>query len=172
MERIIDSSRGNLARIATGIFFLGLQFFHISLLMIIIAKFQRIHNRRNGIVMDPQPTKQPFAKRIAYEGHEWTRDKNVEPHALRSGVFASTHQNHQEMLVTAIYIILCELVGIAQSNPSIFEEFDSRAYPGGSSSTYAYSPDNRRDHYYPDQRDPRDYREHPQGPHDNHGYRY
>ncbi|KAL6726599.1 hypothetical protein Aduo_008556 [Ancylostoma duodenale] len=97
-------SYGNLARIATGIFFLGLQFFHISLLMIIIAKFQRIHNRRNGIVMDPQ--------------------------------------------------------------------FDSRAYPGGSSSTYAYSPDNRRDHYYPDQRDPRDYREHPQGPHDNHGYRY
>ncbi|EYC02444.1 hypothetical protein Y032_0100g3308 [Ancylostoma ceylanicum] len=96
--------QGNLARIATGIFFLGLQFFHISLLMIIIAKFQRIHNRRNGIVMDPQ--------------------------------------------------------------------FDSRAYPGGSSSTYAYSPDNRRDHYYPDQRDPRDYREHPQGPHDNHGYRY
>ncbi|CAB3402670.1 unnamed protein product [Caenorhabditis bovis] len=42
-------SYGNLARIATGIFFLGLQFLHISLLLIIIAKFQRIHNRRNGI---------------------------------------------------------------------------------------------------------------------------
>ncbi|CAD6188523.1 unnamed protein product [Caenorhabditis auriculariae] len=42
-------SYGNLARIATGIFFLGLQFFHISLLLIIMAKFQRIHNRRNGI---------------------------------------------------------------------------------------------------------------------------
>ncbi|VDO38480.1 unnamed protein product [Haemonchus placei] len=45
-------SYGNLARIATGIFFLGLQFFHISLLMIIIAKYQRIFNRRNGIVID------------------------------------------------------------------------------------------------------------------------
>ncbi|CAI5444842.1 unnamed protein product [Caenorhabditis angaria] len=42
-------SYGNLARIATGIFFLGLQFLHISLLLIIVAKFQRIHNNRNGI---------------------------------------------------------------------------------------------------------------------------
>ncbi|CAI2349012.1 unnamed protein product [Caenorhabditis sp. 36 PRJEB53466] len=42
-------SYGNLARIATGIFFLGLQFLHISLWMIIAAKFQRIYNRRNGI---------------------------------------------------------------------------------------------------------------------------
>ncbi|KAK5976683.1 hypothetical protein GCK32_020065, partial [Trichostrongylus colubriformis] len=72
---------GNLARIATGIFFLGLQFFHISLLMIIIAKYQRIYNRRNGIVIDGP--------------------------------------------------------------------YDSRGYPGGSSSTYAYSPDTRREPYYP-----------------------
>uniref|UniRef100_A0A915ERC2 Uncharacterized protein n=1 Tax=Ditylenchus dipsaci TaxID=166011 RepID=A0A915ERC2_9BILA len=43
---------GNLARIATGIFFLGLQFFHISILLIIIAKFQRIHNRKKGLVVD------------------------------------------------------------------------------------------------------------------------
>ncbi|CAP32105.1 Protein CBG13296 [Caenorhabditis briggsae] len=42
-------SYGNLARIATGIFFLGLQFLHITLLMTIIAKFQRISNRKNGI---------------------------------------------------------------------------------------------------------------------------
>uniref|UniRef100_A0A8R1HZ32 Uncharacterized protein n=1 Tax=Caenorhabditis japonica TaxID=281687 RepID=A0A8R1HZ32_CAEJA len=42
-------SYGNLARIATGIFFLGLQFLHVSLWMIIAAKFQRIYNRRNGI---------------------------------------------------------------------------------------------------------------------------
>ncbi|CAL2036692.1 hypothetical protein CAEBREN_09735 [Caenorhabditis brenneri] len=42
-------SYGNLARVATGIFFLGLQFLHISLWMIIAAKFQRIYNRRNGI---------------------------------------------------------------------------------------------------------------------------
>uniref|UniRef100_A0A0N5AC51 Conserved plasma membrane protein n=1 Tax=Syphacia muris TaxID=451379 RepID=A0A0N5AC51_9BILA len=42
----------NLARIATGIFFLGLQFFHVSILMIIIAKFQRIHNRNMGNVID------------------------------------------------------------------------------------------------------------------------
>ncbi|PAV86780.1 hypothetical protein WR25_05431 [Diploscapter pachys] len=42
----------NLARIASGIFFLGLQFFHISLLMIIIAKFQKIYNRKNGIHPD------------------------------------------------------------------------------------------------------------------------
>ncbi|WKX99397.1 hypothetical protein Q1695_014352 [Nippostrongylus brasiliensis] len=98
-------SYGNLARIATGIFFLGLQFFHISLLMIIIAKFQRIHNRRNGIVVDPQ--------------------------------------------------------------------YDSRAYPGGSSSTYAYSPDTRRDPYFQEPRDYRDYsRDHAVVPHDNHGYRY
>lgn len=45
-------SHGNLARIATGIFFLGLQFFHISILLIIIAKFQRIHNRKKGLVVD------------------------------------------------------------------------------------------------------------------------
>uniref|UniRef100_A0A1I7XX92 Conserved plasma membrane protein n=1 Tax=Steinernema glaseri TaxID=37863 RepID=A0A1I7XX92_9BILA len=42
-------SHGNLARIATGIFFLGLQFFHISILMIIIAKFQRMYNRKRGL---------------------------------------------------------------------------------------------------------------------------
>ncbi|CAJ0581058.1 unnamed protein product, partial [Mesorhabditis spiculigera] len=45
-------SHSNLARIATGIFFLGLQILHISLLMLIVAKFQKIYNRRNGIVMD------------------------------------------------------------------------------------------------------------------------
>lgn len=95
-------SYGNLARIATAIFFLGLQFFHISLLMIIIAKFQRMYNRRKGIIMDQQ--------------------------------------------------------------------YDSRAYPGAPSSTYAYSPDNRRDYY-----NSRDYnRDHPPpGPMDHTGgYRY
>jgi hypothetical protein len=45
-------SHGNLARIATGIFFLGLQFFHISILLIIIAKFQRIHNHKRGLLVD------------------------------------------------------------------------------------------------------------------------
>ncbi|KAJ1352210.1 hypothetical protein KIN20_008416 [Parelaphostrongylus tenuis] len=99
-------SYGNLARIATGIFFLGLQFFHISLLMIVIAKFQRIYNRRKGIMMD--------------------------------------------------------------------QRYDSRAYPGAPSSTYAYSPDNRRDHFSSDHRNPRDYgRDHlPPGPPDHTGYRY
>uniref|UniRef100_A0A914HE59 Uncharacterized protein n=1 Tax=Globodera rostochiensis TaxID=31243 RepID=A0A914HE59_GLORO len=41
-------SHGNLARIATGIFFLGLQFLHISLWIIVLAKFQRIHYRKRG----------------------------------------------------------------------------------------------------------------------------
>ncbi|CAI4228990.1 unnamed protein product [Auanema sp. JU1783] len=62
-------SYGNLARIATGIFFLGLQFFHISLLMIIIAKFQRIYNRRNGITMENRPFDQrayPASSTYAY----------------------------------------------------------------------------------------------------------
>ncbi|KAI6176473.1 Protein C18D11 [Aphelenchoides bicaudatus] len=45
-------SHGYLARIATGIFFLGLQCLHISLLLIIVAKFQRIHNRKNGLSVD------------------------------------------------------------------------------------------------------------------------
>jgi len=45
-------SHGNLARIATGIFFLGLQFFHISILMIIIAKAQRMYNRNRGVAVD------------------------------------------------------------------------------------------------------------------------
>jgi len=56
-------SHGNLARIATGIFFLGLQFFHISILLIIVAKFQRIHNRKKGIVIDPSKQYDP---RLAY----------------------------------------------------------------------------------------------------------
>ncbi|KAM3722595.1 NADH-quinone oxidoreductase subunit K [Dirofilaria immitis] len=42
----------NLVRIATAIFFLGLQFFHISLVMIMIAKFQRMHNRNIGNIID------------------------------------------------------------------------------------------------------------------------
>ncbi|KAF1761951.1 hypothetical protein GCK72_010210 [Caenorhabditis remanei] len=42
-------SYGNLARIATGIFFLGLQFLHISLWMSMAAKFQKMYNRNNGI---------------------------------------------------------------------------------------------------------------------------
>ncbi|KAL3090301.1 hypothetical protein niasHS_006753 [Heterodera schachtii] len=41
-------SQSDLARIATGIFFLGLQLFHISLWIIILAKFQRIHYRKHG----------------------------------------------------------------------------------------------------------------------------
>uniref|UniRef100_A0A1I8EX03 Uncharacterized protein n=1 Tax=Wuchereria bancrofti TaxID=6293 RepID=A0A1I8EX03_WUCBA len=46
------STLWNLVRIATGIFFLGLQFFHISLVIIMIAKFQRMHNRNIGNVID------------------------------------------------------------------------------------------------------------------------
>jgi hypothetical protein len=45
-------SYGNLARWATAIFFLGLMLFHWSMLILIIAKFQRIHNRRKGIPVD------------------------------------------------------------------------------------------------------------------------
>jgi len=48
-------SYGNLARLATAIFFLGLQFFHVSMIVIIIAKFQRIHNRKKGIPVDGRP---------------------------------------------------------------------------------------------------------------------
>ncbi|CAJ0941879.1 unnamed protein product, partial [Mesorhabditis belari] len=48
-------SHSNLARIATGIFFLGLQILHTSLLMLIVAKFQKIFNRRNGIIIDNRP---------------------------------------------------------------------------------------------------------------------
>ncbi|TKR67351.1 hypothetical protein L596_023517 [Steinernema carpocapsae] len=63
-------SHGNLARIATGIFFLGLQFFHISILMIIIAKFQRIYNRKRGIpmMMDSRPyaVERQFDQRAVY----------------------------------------------------------------------------------------------------------
>ncbi|KAI6220345.1 hypothetical protein M3Y99_01608700 [Aphelenchoides fujianensis] len=43
-----------LARIAAGIFFLGLQCLHVSLLLIIVAKFQRIHARRRGLTYDPR----------------------------------------------------------------------------------------------------------------------
>uniref|UniRef100_A0A914W624 Pali-domain-containing protein n=1 Tax=Plectus sambesii TaxID=2011161 RepID=A0A914W624_9BILA len=52
-------SHGNLARIAVGIFFLGVQFFHISLIMIVVAKFQRMHDKINGVdyKMQPPPDK-------------------------------------------------------------------------------------------------------------------
>lgn len=84
----------NLARIATGIFFLGLQFFHISIIMIMIAKFQKMHNRNLGNVIDDRD----------YDGRT------------------------------------------------------PRGYPT-LPSNYAYSPQMRRDPYYPDQqpRDPRVY---------------
>lgn len=42
-------SYGSLVRIAVGIFFLGIQLFHISLILIIIAKFQRMYNKSRGI---------------------------------------------------------------------------------------------------------------------------
>jgi hypothetical protein len=42
----------NLARLAAAIFFLGLQLFHISLIVLVIAKFQRMHNRNTGAVVD------------------------------------------------------------------------------------------------------------------------
>ena len=42
----------NLARLAAAIFFLGLQLFHISLIVLVIAKFQRMHNRNTGVVVD------------------------------------------------------------------------------------------------------------------------
>uniref|UniRef100_A0A7E4VH81 Conserved plasma membrane protein n=1 Tax=Panagrellus redivivus TaxID=6233 RepID=A0A7E4VH81_PANRE len=45
-------SYGNLARLATAIFFLGVQFLHISLIVLVIAKFQRMHNRNTGVVVD------------------------------------------------------------------------------------------------------------------------
>lgn len=55
-----------LARIATGIFFLGLQFLHISLWILVLAKFQRLRHRRrlrHGAAVGPQPqydVRQPF----------------------------------------------------------------------------------------------------------------
>uniref|UniRef100_A0AC35GH34 Uncharacterized protein n=1 Tax=Panagrolaimus sp. PS1159 TaxID=55785 RepID=A0AC35GH34_9BILA len=42
----------NLARLAAAIFFLGLQLLHISLIVLVIAKFQRMHNRNTGVVVD------------------------------------------------------------------------------------------------------------------------
>lgn len=43
---------GNLARIATAIFFLGLQTFHLAIWLIILAKFQRIYNSKHGLVLE------------------------------------------------------------------------------------------------------------------------
>ncbi|CEF68668.1 Hypothetical protein SRAE_2000332300 [Strongyloides ratti] len=57
-------SHGNLARIATGIFFLGVQFFHVSILMVMIAKFQRMYNRNRGIVMDADKQYIPDSSRV------------------------------------------------------------------------------------------------------------
>jgi len=42
-------SYGSLIRIAVGIFFLGIQIFHISLVLVLIAKFQRMHDKARGI---------------------------------------------------------------------------------------------------------------------------
>jgi len=41
-------SKGDIRKIAVGIFFLGMQLFHISLVMIVFAKFQRMQNKLNG----------------------------------------------------------------------------------------------------------------------------
>jgi hypothetical protein len=79
-------SHGNLARIATGIFFLGLQFLHTSLLLLIIAKFQRVHNRKKGIVTegdkqyDPRmayptnntlPSNYAYSPQLRHDGHSY-----------------------------------------------------------------------------------------------------
>jgi len=42
-------SDGDIRKIAVGIFFLGLQLFHMSLMLIIFAKFQRMQNKEKGI---------------------------------------------------------------------------------------------------------------------------
>jgi len=60
---ILIFSHGYLARIATGIFFLGLQCLHISMLLIIIAKFQRIYNRKRGLSIDAD---RPYDPRAIY----------------------------------------------------------------------------------------------------------
>ncbi|KAF7636360.1 hypothetical protein Mgra_00004141 [Meloidogyne graminicola] len=49
---ILILNHGQLARIATGIFFLGLQFLHISLWILILAKFLRM--RRHHVVIHRQ----------------------------------------------------------------------------------------------------------------------
>uniref|UniRef100_A0AC35TUK2 Conserved plasma membrane protein n=1 Tax=Rhabditophanes sp. KR3021 TaxID=114890 RepID=A0AC35TUK2_9BILA len=45
-------SYGNLARLTVGITALAFQFFHISLLLVMFAKFQRMHNRNIGALVD------------------------------------------------------------------------------------------------------------------------
>ncbi|KAF8357251.1 hypothetical protein PRIPAC_92246 [Pristionchus pacificus] len=45
-------SHGNLARLAAAIFFTGLQIFHMSLWVLILAKFQRIYNIKHGNYID------------------------------------------------------------------------------------------------------------------------
>ncbi|VDM96154.1 unnamed protein product [Thelazia callipaeda] len=60
---ILSFAHWNLVRIASGIFFLGMQFFHISLVMIMIAKFQRMHNRKTGNVID---TDKQYDSRTVY----------------------------------------------------------------------------------------------------------
>ncbi|GMR43370.1 hypothetical protein PMAYCL1PPCAC_13565, partial [Pristionchus mayeri] len=45
-------SHGNLARLATAIFFTGLQIFHMSLWVLILAKFQRMYNIKKGNYID------------------------------------------------------------------------------------------------------------------------
>ncbi|KAI6187655.1 hypothetical protein M3Y98_00268000 [Aphelenchoides besseyi] len=54
-------SHGNLARIATGIFFLGLQCLHVSLLLIVVAKFQRIYNHKRGLSIEADKHYDPRA---------------------------------------------------------------------------------------------------------------
>lgn len=43
---VTTAVQGNLTRIAVGIFFLGLQIFHISLIIIMMAKFQQTRAER------------------------------------------------------------------------------------------------------------------------------
>ncbi|CAD5220239.1 unnamed protein product [Bursaphelenchus xylophilus] len=71
-------SHGNLARIATGIFFLGVQCFHISILLVIIAKAQKIYNRKHGI-----PT-EPYDHRVVYPSTTLPSNYAYSPQVPRS----------------------------------------------------------------------------------------
>ncbi|KAK0421233.1 hypothetical protein QR680_015127 [Steinernema hermaphroditum] len=80
-------SHWNLARIATGIFFLGVQFFHISILMIIIAKFQRMYNRKRGLPVyevTQYPDAMPYRSQTLHSNYAYS------PNAMRRNETAPT----------------------------------------------------------------------------------
>jgi len=100
-------SHGYLARIATGIFFLGLQCLHISLLLIIVAKFQRIHNRKRGLSVDDrqfEPRVYPATTLPSnYYRHDPYPYSDYSPSQKDSRYYDSTYGTHHPAATGARY---------------------------------------------------------------------